>query len=298
MSNILITGGSGLIGSQISDLLISSGYNVGHLTRSPEKKSASAKMFGWNIDRQEIDQEAIPWADHIIQLAGETVGQLWTESKKKKILDSRIASISLINKELSKGSKVKSIISASGIGYYGDDTGSNVLTEDSPKGSGFLSDVVNQWEAVADEAKSYVDKVVKIRIGIVLSADGGALEKMIMPIKWRVGSSFGSGKQWMSWIHITDLSRIFLEAIKNPVPPIINGVSPNPVTNEEFTKILAKKLHRHLILPAVPKFALRMLLGEMSILALGSNKVIPASFQKEGFTFEYKTLPEALDSII
>jgi uncharacterized protein (TIGR01777 family) len=298
MSNILISGGSGMIGSRLSEMLLLAGHSVGILTRYRANKAGKIRKFVWDIENQEIDKEAIPWADHVIHLAGESVGQRWTKRKKSEILDSRIASTNLITNEFRKGTKVQSFISASAIGYYGDDTGSDILTESSMKGSGFLADVVEQWEEAVDGAEAYVDKVVKVRIGIVLSKKGGALSKMALPIKWGVGSALGNGQQWMSWVHLDDLCRMFLYVIENPVSHVVNGVSPNPITNKEFTKLVAKKLNRPLFLPRTPEIALKILFGEMAVLALGSNKVMPAAFNKEGFTFEYRTLPDALDSLL
>ena len=299
MSNVLITGGSGLIGKHLSAVLLSKGYTVGHLTRSDDKISENIKLFKWNVDNGEIDNRAIPWADHIIHLAGESVGQRWTNSVKLKIRQSRIDSTLLIVQQLKKSNhKLKSLICASAVGYYGEDTGDKLLIEETPLGEGFLAEVVEKWEAAADTGASYTERLVKIRIGIVLSADGGALAKMALPIKWGVGSALGSGSQWMSWIHINDLSKMFLQTLAEPLIGVFNGVGPKPVTNNDFTKILAEQLNRPVILPKVPAFVLKLMLGEMSILALGSNRAEPVAFLKEGFTFEFAKLSEALKSLI
>ena len=295
MSNVLITGGSGLIGKHLSSLLLSKGYTVGHLTRSVNQNS-DIKLFNWNVENGEIDEKAIPWADHIIHLAGETVGQRWTKRVKERILQSRVDSTLLIVEQLKKSNhQLKSLVSASAVGYYGDDTGDKLLLEESPQGDGFLSDVVANWEAAADTGANYTERLVKIRIGIVLTEDSGALAKMAAPIKWGVGSALGSGEQWLSWIHINDLSNMFLHAIEKPLHGVFNGVSPKPVTNNDFTKILARQLKRLLLLPHVPAFALKLLLGEMSVLALGSNRAEPVAFLEEGFTFEFSNLDEALN---
>lgn len=299
MSNVLITGGSGLIGKQLSALLLGKGYTVGHLTRSDYKKLDNIKLFIWDVDKGEIDQQAIPWADHIIHLAGETVGQRWTNNIKQKILQSRVDSTLLIVDQLKKKNhRLKSLICASAVGYYGDDTGDKLLLEESPQGDGFLADVVANWEGAAETGTNYTERLVKIRIGIVLSAKGGAMSKMAMPIKLGVGSALGSGRQWLSWIHIDDLCKMFLQAVEEPLHGIFNGVGPNPVTNFEFTKLLAHQLKRPIILPKVPAFVLKLMLGEMSVLALGSNKAEPVAFLKEGFTFGFPKLDEALKSLI
>jgi len=299
MANILITGGSGIIGIRLSELLVKEGFNVGHLTRSSKAKDGEIKYFNWAPDSKFIDPMALPWADHIVHLAGETVGQRWTTSVKKKILTSRVETTMLLINELEKNNHhLKSFVSASAIGYYGDDRGNELQTESSQKGQGFLSDVVADWELSVDGVKDYSDNVVKIRIGIVLTKEYGALSKMALPIRFGVGSALGSGKQWMSWIHVDDLCKMFLKAILEPMKGIYNGVGPNPVTNEEFTKILAWQLKRPLILPKVPAFVLKLLLGDMSVLALGSIKAAPDAFVREGFIFEFKTLGEALKSLV
>jgi uncharacterized protein (TIGR01777 family) len=299
MSNVLITGGSGLIGKHLSALLLSKGYTVGHLTRSESKKSDNIKLFTWDVDKAEIDEQAIPWADYIIHLAGETVGQRWTKSVKQKILQSRVDSTLLIVEQLKKSNhQLKILICASAVGYYGEDTGDKLLVEESPRGDGFLADVVANWETAADLGANHTERLVKIRIGIVLSAKGGAMSKMAMPIKLGVGSALGSGRQWLSWIHIDDLCKMFLQAVEEPLHGIFNGVGPNPVTNSEFTKLLAHQLKRTIILPKVPAFVLKLMLGEMSVLALGSNKAEPVAFLKEGFTFGFPKLDEALKSLI
>lgn len=299
MSKVLITGGSGLIGKRLSAVLLSAGYTVGHLSRSYTNDLANIKLFTWDVDNGEIDELAIPWADHIIHLAGETVGQRWTKSAKQKILHSRVDSTQLIVEQLKKRShRLKSFICASAIGYYGDNTGDKLLIEESPHGEGFLADVVANWEATADTGVNYTERLVKIRTGIVLTENGGALAKMVMPIKWGAGSALGSGKQWMSWIHIEDLCNMYIKAIEEPLHGVFNGVGPKPINNSDFTKILAGQLNRPLILPSVPAFVLKLILGEMAVLALGSNKAEPVAFLKEGFTFEFANLEEALKSLL
>ena len=299
MANVLITGGSGLLGKHLTALLLGKGYNVGHLTRSVGKDLDNIRTFSWNVDIGEIDEQAIPWADHIIHLAGETVGQRWTKSAKQKILQSRVNSTLLLVKQLKEcNHRLKSLIGASAIGYYGADTKDKLLIEESPKGDGFLADVVADWEATVDTAADYADRLVKIRIGILLTKKGGAMAKMAMPIRLGLGSALGSGKQWLSWIHINDLCNMFVSAIEKPIHGVFNGVGPKPVTNYDFTRLLAQKLNRPLILPRVPAPVLKLMLGEMSVLALGSNRVEPVAFLKEGFTFGFPSLDEALESLV
>ena len=299
MANILITGGSGVIGERLSKLLLNKGFSVGHLTRSNQNKDGEIKYFNWSPENNVIDPLAVTWADHIIHLAGETVGQRWTAMVKKKILASRVETTQLLLDELERNNhRIASFVSASAIGYYGDDCGGELQTESSKKGQGFLSDVVEEWESTANKMEPFCDRIVKIRIGIVLTKKGGALSKMAMPIRFGLGAALGSGHQWMSWIHVDDLCKMFLKATEEPLEGVYNGVGPNPVTNKEFTKLLAKQLRRPLIFPKIPGFFLKALLGEMSVLALGSIKAVPDAFVKEGFTFEFKTLDEAIKSLV
>ncbi|RLD23855.1 MAG: TIGR01777 family protein [Bacteroidetes bacterium] len=298
MPNILITGGSGLIGQHLTKLLISKGYQVAYLTRKINAQTQGIKQFIWDVNKGEIDGEAIHWADSIIHLAGESVGQRWTKKVQRKILNSRVDSTRLLVDQLKANNhKVKAFVSASAVGYYGADTKNEILTETSAPGKDFLADIAINWEKAADQAKAYTDRIVKIRIGIVL-ADGGALAKMAAPIKLGAGSALGSGNQWMSWIHIDDLCNMFLYAIENPVKGVFNGVGPRPATNNEFTKILAKQLKRPLFMPNVPSFVLKLLLGKMAGLVLGGNKAMPTAFLNENYTFKYEELSEALKSLV
>lgn len=293
MANILISGGTGLIGEHLGEYLKSRGHAVAALTRNTTKGRGS-KLFHWNIDKNQIDPEAISWAEHLIHLAGENVGQRWTPKNKKKILNSRIRSTRLLADTIRPEDGIESFISASAIGYYGVDTGDLECDETTPKGLGFLAEVVEKWEAESERVKPSVNRVVKIRTGIVLTPAEGALERILKPIRFGLGAPLGSGRQWMSWIHILDLVRMFTMAIETPVSGVFNGVAPKPVTNQEFTEIAANNLRKPLFLPNVPSIVLKFMLGEMSSLVLGGNKVKPMAFQKEGFTFEFPTLDTAL----
>lgn len=299
MANILIAGGSGLVGSHLSELLVSKGYNVGHLSRHPETITDQINHFRWDVDNNEIDDMAVHWADHIINLSGENVGQRWSDKARDKILRSRVASTQLLINALVKNNKqVKSFINASAIGIYGEDTGEEELNENSMSGDGFLASVAKCWEKAAQGAQDYTDRFIILRIGVVLTPSGGAFEKMSKPVRLGFGSSLGSGKQWLSWIHIHDLCKMFLMAVESSINGVFNAVAPNPVTNSEFTKLLAKKVKRPLIMPRVPSFTLKLLLGKMAIMVLGSNKVAPEAFKQEGFKFDYEELDKALDSLI
>jgi uncharacterized protein (TIGR01777 family) len=297
---VLITGGSGLIGTNLSELLIGEGYNVNHLSRTKTGKE-KYKTFTWDIEKGVIESEAVQSADYIVHLAGANIAaKRWTDKRKKKILESRTESSDLIYSKLAEGNHhVKAVISASGVGIYGAYTGDTLLTEESNFGNDFLAEVSKKWEAGIERIQTLGIRVVRLRIGIVLAKEGGALPKLLQPIKFGVGAPLGSGNQYYSWIHIYDLCRIFQEAIKNEsMQGAYNAVAPNPLTNKDFTKVLASKVGRPLILPNIPSFAMKMILGELSNMVLGGNKVSSKKIKSEGFKFTFNDFGEALENIL
>ena len=298
IKTVLITGGSGLVGTHLSQLLTAKDYTVTHLSRNPTQKSY--QTFYWDIKKGEIDDEAITSADAIIHLAGAGVSdKRWTESYKKEIYDSRIDSTRLLKEKVEKlNPKLKHFISASAIGYYGWDSGELVVGENSEKGPGFLADVVEGWEKEADTFKDIGVKVSKVRIGIVLSEKGGALVEMMKPIKLGVGAPLGSGRQYMSWIHLEDLCDIFTHLLEKGKEGIFNGVSPSPVTNKEFTHAIASQLNKPLWLPNVPKFALRLIVGQMADILVGGNRVSSKNIKDTGFNFQFEVLENALRDLL
>ena len=298
IKTVLITGGSGLVGTHLSQLLTAKDYTVTHLSRNPTQKSY--QTFYWDIKKGEIDDEAITSADAIIHLAGAGVSdKRWTESYKKEIYDSRIDSTRLLKEKVEKlNPKLKHFISASAIGYYGWDSGELVVDENSEKGPGFLADVVEGWEKEADTFKDIGVKVSKVRIGIVLSEKGGALVEMMKPIKLGVGAPLGSGRQYMSWIHLEDLCDIFTHLLEKGKEGIFNGVSPSPVTNKEFTHAIASQLNKPLWLPNVPKFALRLIVGQMADILVGGNRVSSKNIKDTGFNFQFEVLENALRDLL
>jgi hypothetical protein len=228
-------------------------------------------------------------------------GKVYNEiyKRKQEIYNSRIKSTQLIGEKLrEQGKKIKGFICASAIGIYGPDTADNWVDEDSPEGQGFLVDVVRDWENSADELKDVAEFVSKIRIGIVLSDKGGALPKLITPVKFYAGAPLGSGKQFMSWIHINDLARMFVYLIENKLNGIFNGTAPEPVTNKEITKAIAKSLNRPLFLPNVPAFILKIIFGEMSEVLLGGNRVSSKKILKADFKFDHPSIQSALSDLI
>jgi uncharacterized protein len=293
---ILITGASGLIGKRLTDLLLKKGYQVSHLSRS--SKSGRVPSFVWDVDKDEMDSKALEGVDAIIHLAGAGVAdKRWTKSRKEEILMSRVKSTELLhNTLLATPNTVKAVVSASAIGYYGFQFNEE-LTEESKPGADFLAKVTNQWEAEVDKLAALKIRVVKLRIGIVLSEKGGALVEMAKPIRWGVGSPLGTGSQYISWIHLDDLCEMFIHAIDtDQMNGAFNAVSGNWVTNEEITKAIARELKKPLWLPNVPAFVLKIIVGEMAAIVLGGSKVTADRIKGTGFKFIYDKLEAALEN--
>lgn len=298
--NILITGGTGLVGSVLIKNILDKGHNVRLLTRQ-QRNRQGVDEYEWDIPKKSIDTKVFDDLDAVIHLAGEGVAdKKWSAAQKKKIISSRVDSAQLLFDSISKLEKKPGVIvSASGVGFYGVDTGDQLLTEEDPKGDGFLAEVVDQWESGIDQFEELGMRTVKLRIGVVLAAGGGALSKMVTPIKFGIGSPLGKGTQQMSWIHIQDLSKLMVEAVENDnLKGVYNAVSSNPVTNEELTKSIGKVLGRPVFMPNVPSFVLKLLLGEMSVIVTGGNKVSNKKVKKTGFEFKFENLDETLSHIL
>ena len=298
---VLITGATGLIGKEIVKVCHSEHIDVNYLTTSKSKISSNNNYQGfyWNPKNEEIDENCLNDVDAIIHLAGATVSKRWTKSYKNEILSSRLITTQLLVNTLKKHpNQVKQIISASAIGIYPDSL-SKYYEEDDDKGdASFLSNVVKQWELAVDEFSSLGIIVSKVRIGLVLSEKGGALPEIIKPIKLGLGAAFGSGKAWQSWIHIEDLADIFVFILKNKLEGVYNGVSSNPVINEDLTKLCAKVLKRPLFLPNIPKFFMKLVLGEMHTLLFMSQRVSSKKIEAAGFEFSYHHLEPALEELL
>ncbi|MEQ8418098.1 MAG: TIGR01777 family oxidoreductase [Imperialibacter sp.] len=297
---ILVTGGSGLIGSRLSELLTEAGYEVAWLSRS-SGKADKYKTYKWDIEKGAIQDGALEGLEAVVHLAGAGVAdKRWSEARKKLILESRTKSTALLMEGLSAlGLKPKVFIGASAIGYYGADTGDAMIDEKSLAGDDFLAQVVKSWEASSAAVEDMEMRRVLIRVGVVLSDKGGALPQLLAPLKFGFGAPLGTGKQWMSWIHIDDLCRLFVEAIQNTAyEGVYNGVSPSPVTNKEITKEAAKVLKKPLWLPPVPGFVLKVALGEMAQIVLGGSKISSKKAESMGFKFDCPHLKGALESIL
>jgi len=296
---ILITGASGLIGSRLTELLLQKGYQISHLGRS--KKSGSVPSFVWDVDKGVLDQQALEGVETIIHLAGAGVAdKRWTESRKKEILESRTkSSLLLYNTLANTNHTVKTVVSASAIGYYGFGFGEEVFTEVSQPGNDYLAQVVKEWEESVDKISSLNLRVVKLRIGIVLSDKGGALVEMAKPIRLGIGAALGTGKQYLSWIHLDDLCAMFIKAVEDEtLQGAYNAASGDWVTNLELTKRIAKVLKRPLLLPNVPGFIMKIIVGEMAVIVVNGSKVSADKIKSTGFKFSYTNLEEALLSLL
>jgi len=288
---IVVAGGTGFIGEPLVRRLVARGDDVTVLTRDPAKVE-TGRGVQWDGNTQGAWSNDVASADVIINLAGENIGDgRWTEERKRRLVDSRLNATSALVKAL-RGNPT--FISASAIGIYGD-RGDEALDESSPRGSGFLADLVEQWEAATREAES-IARVVIIRFGIVLSPDGGALKKMLLPFKLGAGGPIGNGRQWMSWVDRDDVLRLVEWTIDHSIARgVYNATAPEPVRNRDLSRALGRALHRPAIFPA-PAFALRLMFGrEMAgEVLLAGQRVIPRRAREDGFAFTRVTLADAL----
>lgn len=296
-----------MVGQQLTGLLLSKGYDVIWLSRTPGKKQMGDKTIqiaSWNLKEQTIDETAIQQADHIIHLAGAGVAdKRWTAKRKQEILDSRTQSSALLVKALKTiPNKVQSVVSASAIGWYGPDeynTVASSFTEEMPPYPDYLGNTCKAWEESIAPVTELGKRLVKLRIGIVLSTTGGALAEFKKPLKAGMAAILGNGKQIISWIHVHDLCRMFLYAIENQsMQGTFNAVAPHPVSNKALTLTLAKQKNGSFYIPFyVPAFLLKMILGEMSIEVLKSATVSSRKIEEQGFRFEYATIQQALSDL-
>lgn len=298
---VLITGATGLVGSNVSKKCLAKGFEVNYLTtaKGKIKQKENYKGFFWDPENNEIDDKCLNEVDVIIHLAGASIAKRWTSSYKKEIINSRVNTANLLfNRLKATNQSIKQFISASAIGIYPSSLQNFYKEDDSRIDNSFLAEVVEKWEAAADQFKNPKTKVAKVRTGLVLAKKGGALQKMKEPVDFNLGAGFGSGKQWQSWIHIEDLSNMYLHIIENSLEGVYNGVAPNPVTNDELIKGIAKQLDKKLWLPNVPAIALKVALGDMSTVVLSSQLVSSDKIEETGFNFRYKNLPKALENLL
>ena len=296
---ILITGASGLVGTRLTELLLQKEYQVSHLGRS--ERPGIVPSFIWNVRKRELDLRALDGVNTIVHLAGAGVAdKRWDFERKKEILNSRVQSTAVLYEYLKKEKhQIKTIVAASAIGYYGFVLKDEIFLEESLPGSDFLAQVTAQWESEVNKISTLGIRVIKLRIGIVLSEKGGALAEMTNPIRYGLGAPLGSGKQYLSWIHIDDLCGMFIKAIDDEnMNGVYNAVGAGWVTNREMTQAIAHALNKPLVLPPVPEFALRIILGEMADLVLNGSKVSSEKIQQAGFTFNYTSLNKALTNLL
>ncbi len=300
MENVLITGGTGLIGRHLSNRLKEKGYSVSLLSRKPASYPG-IKVYSWDPDSGVIDPEAISAADYIIHLAGAGLGDTrWSEKRKKLILDSRIKSAALLITSLKEtGKRPKAFISASATGYYGSATSELIFTESGEAGADFTGEVCRRWEEAAKEAEGLNIRTVIIRTGIVLTSRGGALQRMALPARFGIGSPIGSGRQYIPWIHIDDLCSIYIKTIEDSsMSGAYNAVAPEHVNNREFMKAVSAVMKRPFFFPAIPSFMFRILYGEMATILLNGSRVSPEKIISSGYSFDYPDLRSALLSLL
>lgn len=296
--HILITGATGMVGKKLIQILMEKGHQISVLSRKAIRIK-DVKVYLWDIYESKIDPQCLSGIDTIIHLAGENIaGGKWTDARKKKIIDSRVLSAQLLyNTIQEQNAPIKTFISAAAVGYYGD-AGDEVLTEESPNGSGFLAECCAKWEAAADQGLSMGIRVVKWRIGVILAKQGGALKAMEQPIRYFFGAGLGTGKQWVPWVHLDDILEMFtLSAEKENYAGAYNATAAHPVSNITLTKAIAKQLHRPVWPVNVPEFVLKIILGELSAVVLNSNNTSAQKLLDTGFKFKYSKLELALADI-
>ena len=296
---LVITGASGFIGTALCRQLLQQGHTLTLFTRgAPREPNTGVKRWHhWTPGTLRDWDSELDGVDGVINLAGEPIAEVkWTATQRRRLEKSRVDSTHVLVQGCAKAKHTpKFLINASAVGYYGPH-GDEIITEEAPAGTDFLSQLCLNWEAEAMRAEQLGMRVVRLRTGIVLGRGGGALEKMVPPFKWFTGGPLSSGKQWMSWIHLEDQVRLILYLIENQqAAGPINATAPNPARNKDFSRALGKVLHRPSWMP-VPGFILRIGLGDMADMLLTGQRVMPAAAQKLGFEFRYPNLPEALQA--
>lgn len=295
--NVLLTGGTGFIGKHLTDVLIDSGFTVSVLSRSNRKNTPSITYYNWNLKNNFIDKEAILNADYIVHLAGAgIVEKRWTRRRKRVILESRVKPIDLIFSILEENNKtLDAFVSASAVGIYGAVTSHKICNETTSPANDFLGQTCQKWESAVDKIGNLEIRTVKVRTGIVFGKDEGFLKKIVPSFKSGFGTVLGTGKQYLPWIHVEDLCRIYLKAIADEhMEGPYNACITDNTTNAGFSKTLANLFGYAIWLPKVPVFALKFVLGEMSKAVLKGQRVSSEKIQKEGFEFEFTDLERTL----
>lgn len=302
MATILISGGSGLIGRHLCKKLKEKGYNVAILSRTKQPNNNSdIQIYTWNLDKKEIEKKALETADYIIHLAGANIwDKRWTTKRKQLIIDSRVKTGQLIFDKIKENKhKLKAFISASAVGYYGAITSDKIFSETDPPADDFLGETCRQWEQSADRFEELGVRTVKIRTAPVLTKQGGALAKMITPVKMGIGSAIGNGKQYLPWIHINDLCGIYIKAIEDmQMNGAYNAVAPDHRANEDFIRTLARVLKKPFWFPNIPAIAMKIIFGRMSEVVLKGSRVSSDKIRKAGYIFQFPDLENALTDLV
>lgn len=300
MANILITGGSGSIGKRLIPVLKSRGHNVSIIGRSKHSNLGVAS-FVWDLKSGQMDENALKDVTHIVHLAGAGIADKpWSPSRKQEIIDSRVAPLELLAKTLKNHNQtIEAIISSSAVGYYGAVTSDQIFTESSEPATDFLGKTCQEWEKAVSEFSKVARREVRIRTGIVLMNEGGALPKLVKPAKYGLGSAIGSGNQWMPWVHIDDMVSIYAKAIEDAqLQGPYNAVAPEHASQTTFVKDIGKAISRPVFLPSVPSFILKTVLGEMSKVGTEGSRVSSDKIQKTGFQFKFSQLQSALNDLL
>lgn len=301
MSKVIITGGTGLVGKALTNLLLSKGFEVFVLTRNQKQANQFTNYSFWDVENEIIDEQLIKSTDYIIHLAGEGIAdKRWTSSRKKQILESRTKPLELICKVLKNNpNQLKAMVSASGVGYYGAIISEKVFTETDEAATDFLGKTCVDWENAVNKFTELGVRTVKLRTGIVLAKEGGALPKMMMPFRYGFGSAIGSGKQYVPWVSLNDLCNMYLFAIENnQIQGSFNAAIEDETTNLILSEAIAESLNKKIWLPNVPALVLKMMFGEMANLLLFGNRVSNKKITSQGFVFDDNNLEQFLKKIL
>ena len=298
---VLITGATGLIGSRIVKDCLEKEIKVSFLTTRKDKLDslAGCEGFYWNPQKNIIDIDCFNEIDSIINLSGASIFRIWTKKNKELILNSRVQSLNFLREKIIENNiKIHSFVSASGIGAYPSSDKQEFYETELNRSNYFLSDVIKEWEKATNSFKKITENTAIVRIGLVLSERGGVLKQTMQPMAFGFGVYFGSGNQWQSWIHIEDISNIFIHILKNKLSGIYNGVAPNPLTNYEFTKTISGVKKNVFLLVPVPKLFFKLIFGEMHIILFKNQKVSCKKIQDSGFKFKFQNLRNSIQDII
>tara|TARA_Y100000739_G_C20568202_1_gene446402 strand:- start:586 stop:1491 length:906 start_codon:yes stop_codon:yes gene_type:complete len=298
---ILITGATGLIGTQIVEDCLNKNIKVNFLTTSKSKINTfhSCKGYYWNPEQKQIDLACFEGVNAIINLSGASIFRLWSKKNKRLILNSRVNSLKFLNDTIAENNiKIDTIVSASGIGAYPSSYDKEYDENEKKKSNYFLADVIKKWESASTSFNDIIKNVSIIRIGLVLSEKGGVLKQTMQPMMFGFGVYFGSGKQWQSWIHIKDISRLFIHSIEMNLNGIYNGVAPNPLSNFLFTKIISKIKGNVYILISVPKIIFKIIFGEMHLILFKSQNISCKKIQATGFKFYFNEIENSIKDIL